>query len=68
MLWMDNMEGLLAMVIIIYLVCHLPAIIALIVGLVKWKSNRSLAKKLLIFSAIYFIVGFGVCTGGFGLA
>ena len=55
------MDGLLSLVIIIYLVCHSPAIIILIIGLTRLKSRPENAKKLLIVAGIYFIIGGGIC-------
>jgi hypothetical protein len=55
------MEGIFVLVLIIYLVCHIPAIIMLIVGLVGLKSKPENAKKLLIAAGIYFLIGAGIC-------
>jgi arginine exporter protein ArgO len=55
------MEEILFVVIIIYLVCHIPAIILLILGLTRLKSRPENAKKLLIAAGIYFIIGGGIC-------
>lgn len=55
------MEGILFVGIIIYLVCHIPAIILLILGLTRLKSRPENAKKLLIAAGIYFIIGGGIC-------
>lgn len=55
------MEGIFVLVLIIYLVCHIPAIIMLIVGLVRLKSKPENAKKLLIAAGIYFLIGAGIC-------
>jgi hypothetical protein len=54
---------LMLLVIMIYLVCHLPAIIMLIIGLVKRKSNPKVAKILFILTAVYFLIGLGICGG-----
>lgn len=59
-------EGLIFLVIGIYLVCHLPAIIMLILGLRWFKRKPKTAKTLLIIAGIYFIVGAGICGGMFG--
>lgn len=59
------MNGLLSLIIIIYLVCHLPAIIMLIIGLRKLKTSPDTAKKLLIAAGIYFLIGAGVCGAMF---
>ncbi|MBK9191333.1 MAG: hypothetical protein IPM77_07365 [Crocinitomicaceae bacterium] len=55
------MGGIFSLIIIIYIICHIPAIIALIMGLVALKSNPEYAKKLLIFAGIYFLIGGGIC-------
>ncbi len=54
---MNIIESMLAAIGITYFISHLPAIIALIAGVVKWKSNRNLAKKLLMFAGVYFVIG-----------
>ncbi|MFM2386954.1 MAG: hypothetical protein RL660_1711 [Bacteroidota bacterium] len=48
-------------ILIVYLVCHLPAIIMLLLGLARLKSRPDNAKKLLIGAAIYFVIGGGIC-------
>lgn len=55
------MEGILFLIIIIYLVCHIPAIILLILGLTRLKTRPENAKKLLIAAGIYFLIGGGIC-------
>ncbi len=60
MILMDG-DGLLLFILMFYLVCHLPAIIALIIGLVKLKKKPDTAKKFLIFAGVYFLIGAGVC-------
>jgi len=55
------MDGILSLIIIIYLVCHTPAIIMLIIGLNRLKTRPENAKKLLIASGIYFLIGGGIC-------
>ncbi|MCP4522188.1 MAG: hypothetical protein GY827_10935 [Cytophagales bacterium] len=50
-------EAWSSLVIIIYLILHIPAIIASIIGLFQLKSNPKRAKKLFIFTGIYFLVG-----------
>ncbi|HET6224831.1 MAG TPA: hypothetical protein VFF27_01035 [Bacteroidia bacterium] len=55
------MEGLLFLFVLIYIICHIPAIVLLILGLVRLKSRPENAKKLLIAAGIYFIVGGGIC-------
>lgn len=55
------MEGILFLIITIYLVFHTPAIILLILGLTRLKSRPENAKKLLIAAGIYFLIGGGIC-------
>jgi hypothetical protein len=59
------MDGLLPLIIIIYLVCHSPAIIMLILGLSRLKTRPENAKKLLIAAGIYFLIGAGICGAMF---
>lgn len=56
---------LFGLIMMVYLVCHLPAIITLIIGFTKMKKKPETAKKLFIFSAIYFIIGGGICGSMF---
>lgn len=55
------MDGILPLIIIIYLFCHTPAIIMLIIGLNRLKKRPENAKKLLIAAGIYFLIGGGIC-------
>jgi len=55
------MDGVLELIIIIYLVCHSPAIIMLVLGLSRLKTKPENAKKLLIAAGIYFLIGGGIC-------
>ncbi len=55
------MDGILPLIIIIYLVCHIPAIVMLALGLTKLKTKPETAKKLLIAAGIYFLIGAGIC-------
>ena len=55
------MDGILSLIIIIYLFCHTPAIIMLIIGLNRLKKRPENAKKLLIAAGIYFLIGGGIC-------
>lgn len=55
------MDGLLPVIIGIYLVYHIPAIILLILGLIRRKSRPENSKKLLIAAGIYFLIGGGIC-------
>jgi len=53
--------GIVFLVIIIYLICHIPAIILLILGLYRLKKRPENAKKLLIAASVYFLIGGGIC-------
>ena len=55
------MNGLLPLIVLIYLFCHIPAIVMLILGLKRLKDRPENAKKLLIAAGIYFIIGGGIC-------
>jgi len=55
------MDGILPLIIIIYLFCHTPAITMLIIGLNILKKRPENAKKLLIAAGIYFLIGGGIC-------
>lgn len=45
----------------IYLVCHIPAFIMLFMGVDRLKTRPENAMILLIGSAIYFLIGGGIC-------
>lgn len=49
------------LLIIIYLVCHSPAIIMLFLGLIRYEKRPENAKKLFIAAGIYFLIGGGIC-------
>jgi hypothetical protein len=53
---------MLNLIILIYLVLHSPAIIMVIIGFVKRRTKPLVARKLFILAAIYFLIGFGICT------
>ena len=55
------MNTIVPLILIIYLVCHIPAIIMLILGLNRLKTRPENAKKLLIAAGIYFLIGGGIC-------
>ena len=55
--------GIGSAVILVYLVCHIPAFILLILGISGLRKGHSNAKKLLIIAGIYFIVGRGFVEG-----
>jgi hypothetical protein len=50
-----------AIIIAIYLICHSPAIIMLIIGLFRLRRKPENARKLLIAAGIYFLIGGGIC-------
>jgi hypothetical protein len=56
------MKGMLPFILLVYFVCHLPAIIMLIIGLNRLKTRPENAKNLLIIAGIYFLVGGGICA------
>lgn len=49
------------MIILIYVICHIPAFIMLFTGLAKLKTKPEIARKYLIAAGIYFLIGLGVC-------
>ncbi len=55
------MDNILPLILAIYIICHLPAIILLIIGLLRLKTRPENAKKFLIAASIYFIIGGGIC-------
>ena len=44
-----------------YIALHSPAIVLLIIGLVRLKNKRKNARVFLIIAGIYFLIGAGVC-------
>lgn len=56
-----EINGMLSLIVIIYLICHIPAFIMLMLGLGKLKTNPEVAKKWLIAAGIYFLIGGGIC-------
>ena len=50
------------LILIAYVICHIPALIMLILGLVRLKSKPENAKRLLIGAGIYFLIGGGICA------
>ncbi len=50
-----------ALVVIVYLVAHIPAFVLLIVGLVLRKQKPKTSKVLFIIAGVYFIIGTGIC-------
>lgn len=57
--------NLLPLVIVVYLVLHLPAIIMLVIGLRLKERKPKTSKTLLILAGVYFMVGAGICGGMF---
>lgn len=55
------MEDFTSMVIMFYLIAHLPAFIMLVIGLALLKEKPSRAKTLLILAGVYFVIGGGIC-------
>jgi hypothetical protein len=53
--------NLLPFVIGVYLVCHIPAIILLVLGVRMLKTRPPKGKNLLILAGIYFLIGGGIC-------
>jgi hypothetical protein len=49
------------LILIIYLICHIPAFILLILGVNRLKTKPDNAKRLLIAAGIYFLIGAGIC-------
>lgn len=54
-------NGYLWLVLIYFLIWLTPALILIIVGLVRRKENQELAMWLFIIAIIYLIVSFGIC-------
>jgi hypothetical protein len=52
----------MGMFIILYLIFHTPAIIMLIIGLNKRKSDPDKSTVLLIIAGVYFVIGGGMCA------
>ncbi len=55
------MNELAPLIVIIYLICHIPAFILLIIGLAILKFKPKTSKILFIIAGCYFIVGGGIC-------
>ncbi len=53
--------GILGLIVLIYLVCHIPAFILLGLGLSRRKTRPENSKNLLIAAAVYFVIGGGIC-------
>jgi hypothetical protein len=54
--------GFLWMIIGIFLIIYSPAIILLIVGLVKLRKDPRVGKILLILAGLYVLIGAGICA------
>ena len=48
-------------ILIIYLICHLPAFILIIVGRNLRAKKPNTAKVLFIIAGVYFMIGAGIC-------
>lgn len=59
------MNGQFSLILMFYLVCHIPAFVMLTLGLILRNKKPQSAKKLLIKAGIYFLVGAGICGGMF---
>lgn len=55
------MGDLFGLIVIIYLILHLPAFILLSIGLTRLKTRPENGKKFLIAAGIYFLIGAGIC-------
>ena len=58
---LDEFAGLAILIITIYIVCNIPAIIMLVIGIRKLKTKPSTGKLLIILACMYFIIGLGIC-------
>ena len=58
-------NGLVPLIIGVYLVCHSPAILMIIIGFIYRKTKPKTAKILFIISAVYFLIGLGICGSMF---
>lgn len=56
-----DVGGLGSLITMIYVVCHIPAIIMLIFALAYANSKPDVSKKLFIGAAVYFLIGGGIC-------
>lgn len=62
------MDGIGGVVVIFYLIAHIPAFIMLIVGGALQNKKPKTSRILYILSGIYFLIGGGICglmLGGF---
>ena len=62
MILLDQYEGIVYLIIGLYLLAHSPAIIMLIMGLYIRKKRPTTGKVLLILSGVYFLIGGGICA------
>ena len=56
-----NVDGIGNLILIIYLLAHLPAFIVGGIGLSYLKSKPKKAKTLLIIAGVYLVIGTGIC-------
>ena len=56
---MDN--EFIQLSVIIYLICHSPAFLLLLIGKYKEKHDPETSKTLYIIAATYFLIGGGMC-------
>ena len=55
------MEGIGTLIAICFLITFGPPALFLLIGLLKWKSDRSKAKIFLILGTVWLIIGGGAC-------
>lgn len=55
------MNDALFLIIMAYLICHIPAFILLGVGLHKRSKKEESSTGYLLAAAIYFLIGAGIC-------
>ncbi len=49
------------LILFFYLICHIPGIVLLVLGLKRAETRPENSKKLLIAAGIYFLIGGGIC-------
>jgi hypothetical protein len=55
------MNSYLPIILVVYVILHSPAIILVIVGLVRRKTHPENSKMLFTIAGIYFLIGAGIC-------
>lgn len=56
------MNSYLCAFLTIYFICHIPAFLLLIIGLIIRHKNKERATLMFILSGIYFLIGGGICA------